>query len=325
MEVVSQDGTRIRMGPGQTQELGRAHGLSSVDKTISRRQVSLSILLAPSVGQETLIQFEVLGRNPIYVSQGGGVKIFRRFERGEMRDGDMFCVSAKNPVWYAIRKIDNGDEGGARRNDPESELGANLESGFDSRGFEDMGQAAVDFLGLDPVKEFGFLAIGHEFDSYPVKMIRDIKQWDWFLEEAKKDVDDEDEDEAKTGKKSSRRKRKKGTENDDEDWSAESEDDKSIIDKLRKSQKPKYMTRSKDRGKNSKKEDASKRKSPTVKETREIDDDEKDEDEDDETLGGFIVDDENMEDEEENRDEEENEIEEEEELVDEDEDEDEDE
>ncbi|CAA0822408.1 SMAD/FHA domain-containing protein [Striga hermonthica] len=319
MEVVSQDGTRIRIDPGQTRELGRTHGLSSVDKTISRRQISFSILLAPNVGQETLLQFEVLGRNPIYVSQGGGVKIFRRFERGEMRDGDMFCVSAKNPVWYAIRKIDNGDVGGARRNDPENELGANLESVFDSRGFEDMVQSAVDVLGLDPVKEFGFLAIGHEFDSYPVKMIRDIKQWDWFLEEAKKDIDDEDEDEGKTEKRSSRRKRKKGTENDDEDWSAESEDDKVIVHKSRKSQKPKYMTRSKDRGKNSKKEDGSKRKSPTVKETREIDDDEEDEDEDDETLGGFIVDDENLEDEEEIRDEEEDEIEEEE-LVDEDED-----
>ena len=79
--------------------------------------------------------------------------------------------------------------------------------------------------------------MGHEFDKYPKKMIRDIRSWDWFLEEHKEDSDeDEDEVSNKKAKKGKRRKRKKGGANDDEDddvWTGESEEDAELIKKLK--------------------------------------------------------------------------------------------
>ncbi|EYU45858.1 hypothetical protein MIMGU_mgv1a011229mg [Erythranthe guttata] len=268
MEVVSvaDGGSAIQVKPGQTRELGRGNGLNSSDTTVSRRQVSFFVPRVTN-NEEILLRFEVLGRNPIYVSRDGKVKVFRRFERGEMGNGDMFCVSAKNPVWYTLRKIENCGE---------------------------------DLTPLTFIAEFGFLVIGHEFDSYPTKMIRDIKNWDWFLEEARKDSDDdEDDNEGKKGKRSVKRKRKKGVENEDEEWMGESEDEKVLVNKS-KGQKGKYITRSKDRGKMS--EVTSKSKSPIGNRIGEVDDEDEEEDDDDEvdeTLGGFIVGDENLEDEEE--------------------------
>ncbi|KAL6563305.1 hypothetical protein OROHE_005892 [Orobanche hederae] len=314
MEVVSEDGSKTQIKSGQTRELGRANGLNSSDKTISRRHLSFFI---PRVAndQEIFLQFEVLGRNPVYVSKDNEVKIFRRFERGEMEDGDMFCASAQKPVWYTLRKIETCGED-VRRNDLESELAGDFESMSGFKGAEDLQPEGVHISHVDPVKEFAFVVMGHEFDSYPSKKIRDIKNWDWFLEEARKDSKDDD-DEYTEGNNSARRKRKKGTQNDDEDWTGESEDDKVLTEKSRKAQRPKYTTRSKDRAKPSGK-DPSKNKSSKGKEIRELEDEEdEDENENDETLGGFIVDDEKLEVEEEIDDEEENEEEEEDELADE--------
>lgn len=150
MEVVSEDGSLIQMKPGQTRKLGRAHGLNAADKTISRRHLSFFI---PRVAndQEIHLQFEVLGRNPIYVNKDNEVKIFRRYEIGEMENGDMFCVSVKNPVWYTVRKIQNGGES-VRQNDLESELAGNLESGFGFKGVEYLQPDGVDISDIDPVK-----------------------------------------------------------------------------------------------------------------------------------------------------------------------------
>ncbi|KAK4413786.1 hypothetical protein Salat_2791400 [Sesamum alatum] len=284
MEIEGADGSNIQIKPGQTRELGRAHDLNSSDKTISRRHVSFSVP-AFSDNQEIRLQFEVLGRNPIYVNKNNEVKIFRRFGSGGQS---------------------------VRQNDLESELAGNLESGSGLRGVEDLQQESVDISDIDPVKEFGLVVIGHEFDSYPKKMIRDIKNWDWFLEEAAKDCDMDNDEEKERG--STRSKRKKGIENEDEEWTGESEDDKVFISKSKKPQRPKYMTRSNERGKLTSK---SKSKSTAGKVIQEVDDEDgEDEDEDDETLGGFIVDDENMGEEEEAGDEDEEE-EEEEELADE--------
>ncbi|PIN20669.1 hypothetical protein CDL12_06650 [Handroanthus impetiginosus] len=293
MEILSTDGSKTQLKPGQTRELGRAHGFDSSDKTISRRQISFFI--PPfSHDQEIRVQFEVLGKNPVYVYKDNEVKAYRRFERGEMGNGEMFCVSAKNPVWYSMRKIENGAES-VRRNNLESELAENLEGAFGFKGVEDLQQDGVDISDIDPVKELGFVVMGHEFDSYPKKMMVDIKNWDWFLEESRRDSED-DEDEGRKRNGSRRRKRKKGTENDDdEEWTGESEDEKVVINKSRKKQRPKYMTRSKDR----ESKDRSRSKSTGGKKNRVVDDEDKeDEDEDDETLGGFIVDHENVEEEE---------------------------
>ncbi|GKA84798.1 hypothetical protein Tco_0806452 [Tanacetum coccineum] len=152
---------------------------------------------------------------------------------------------------------------------------------------------------LDPVKEFKFLVIGHEFDHYPKKMIRDIRNWDWFLEEHK-EYSDEDEDEVgnKKAKKGKRRKRKKGGANDDEDddvWTGESEEDAELIKKLKNDPKPKYTTRSKDQKKSKKGASTSKSGKHTTKSSAmDVDVEDDEEDAADETLGGFIVDDEDV-------------------------------
>ncbi|GJR95883.1 hypothetical protein Tco_0268057 [Tanacetum coccineum] len=70
---------------------------------------------------------------------------------------------------------------------------------------------------LQYLSEFNFLVIGHEFDHYPKKTIRDIRNWDWFLDEHKEEDSDEDEVSDRKPKKGKRRKRKKGGANDDED------------------------------------------------------------------------------------------------------------
>ncbi|KAH6821114.1 RNA-binding family protein [Perilla frutescens var. hirtella] len=280
MEVVTGNEPTTRIRPGQSHELGRAHGLDSSDKAISRRHISLSVAGATN-GDELRLQFEVLGRNPIYVLKDNEVKIFRRFERGEMGNGDMFCVSAKNPVWHSVRRIEDVAER-VRRNAVESEFSGKMEVDFGFDGVEDLDQVGVDISGVDPVKEFGFVVEGHEFDSYPTKMIRDIKNWDWFLEEKGKNSDD-DEEEGKNVKARRRGKRKKGAENDDDDeWSGESEDERVLMEKSSKAWKAKYMTRSVDHGKPSE-------KSPTRTKNGDAgEEDDGDEDEDDETLGGFL-------------------------------------
>ncbi|KAG6436704.1 hypothetical protein SASPL_101606 [Salvia splendens] len=38
---------------------------------------------------------------------------------------------------------------------------------------------------LDVVKEFGF--VGQEFDGYPKRMVHDIQNWNWFVEEEVRD------------------------------------------------------------------------------------------------------------------------------------------
>lgn len=155
MEIMSEDGYQIRMKPGQTQELGRSDGFKSPDNTISRRHISFFIP-RESNNQEIHLQFEVLGTNPIYLRRNDRLKILRRFERGEMEDGDMFCVSAKSPVWYTVRKFQNGSEG-VRRNDLESELKESLESGSGLKGVEYLHEEGLDISHVDPVKGLFFM------------------------------------------------------------------------------------------------------------------------------------------------------------------------
>ena len=99
--------------------------------------------------------------------------------------------------------------------------------------------------------------MGHEFDHYPKQMLHDIRNWDWFLEEPKR----------------------------------ESDDDKELVAKLRKVDRPKYSTRSKDCDKPHKETKGS--KNFLQKKTRGANED------DDETLGGFIVEEDDVEQEEE--------------------------
>jgi hypothetical protein len=144
--------------------------------------------------------------------------------------------------------------------------------------------------------EFGFLVMKHEFDQYPKGMIRNAKNWEWFLEEPSKESEDED-DSDETRK--IRGKRKVFKDNEDDEWTGDSEDDKGLVAKMGKGKKPRYSTRSKDkRGSNSnvKASNNSKRQKATGGDETVEDDD------DDETLGGFIVTDDEDEDEEQNND-----------------------
>lgn len=123
------------------------------------------------------------------------------------------------------------------------------------------------------------MVMGREFDGYPKKMVSDIRNWDWLIEELR---DESDCDEGRG------RKRKSIGKNDDEEWTGESEEEKEAITKSRKSQRPKYMTRSKDGGKPSK--DVGKVKPSAQRRNTSNEDSE-----DDETLGGFIVEDDELE------------------------------
>lgn len=159
MEIVSVQGSKskILIKPGQARELGRANGFNSSDRTISRRQVSF-FNPSRSQNQAHCLQFEVIGVNPIYVCRHGEVKVFRRFERGEMESGDLFCLCAKNPVWYTLRNVENGGER-VVENVPDSELAGSLESVFEFNRVEDLPTEDVDFLGVDHVKGLLFSCV----------------------------------------------------------------------------------------------------------------------------------------------------------------------
>lgn len=72
--------------------------------------------------------------------------------------GDMFCVSGKNPVWYSVRRIEDGAEG-VRRNVEENELVEEMDNDYGFEGLEDLDQLDVDISGLDPVKGLFFFFI----------------------------------------------------------------------------------------------------------------------------------------------------------------------
>ncbi|OIW03773.1 hypothetical protein TanjilG_30049 [Lupinus angustifolius] len=242
---------------------GRDHGFNTNDRTVSRRHV----LFQFNSESESRVSFQVIGKNPIWVlstNNDGTLRIFRKFEKGQLQFGDRFCLSGKVPIWFNLKKIELQE---GTENDDE-----------------------IDVSGIDVVKEFGFLLMGQEFDRYPKSMIRNVKNWQWFLEEPLKDSDNE-EDYGKE-RREMKRKRKNGKDNvEDDEWTGESEDDKDIVAKVRKGKRPGYSTRSKDcKGPNRGTKgsiNSKPKKATSVNETVE----EEEEDDDDETLGGFIVDD----------------------------------
>ncbi|CAH8316280.1 unnamed protein product [Eruca vesicaria subsp. sativa] len=296
MEIEGEDGTKLILKPGDKPIFGRGAGFITDDLTVSRRHVSLELKPFAGGTESGRVSLEVLGRNPVWVRKrepGEKIKTFRKSEKGEVKAGDRFCVSGQLPVWFTLKSRD--DEG-------KEERASNSESG-------------LDCIGIDPVKEFGFLVIGKEFDQYPKSRVRDVKQWEWFLEESTKGNSDEDDDDDgdKKGRKGLSKKRRKGNEDDDDDdWS---EEDKDLMVKSKRVVSPTYSTRSK---KKTKKEDVNASSSHAQRGRVDME-----EDEDDETLGGFIVSDEEAELEEED-DEPNTDDDDEEELVEDDEDEDED-
>ncbi|KAH7547154.1 chromatin modification-related protein EAF7 [Ziziphus jujuba] len=295
MEIVDEDGAKIAIPNGVKVVFGRGFGFNTDDRTVSRRHVELEVYDEAGGSQtEPRVSFEVLGKNPIWVRSrtDGEVRVFRRLEKGEMVPGDSFCVSGNRPTWFSLRKVGVGDEVEVE----EGETRALAVEGELAESFEDF-----DVSGIDPVKEFGFVVMGHEFDLYPKHKIRNMKSWDWFLEEPRKESEGDDEKFEKKVRTTGKRKKRKDEGNDDDDeWTGESEDDKELVVNMKKVNRPKYSTRSKDRDepqKYKKSSKISKQKKTYVA----------DEDEDQETLGGFVVGDDEVDQEETNDEEEEEE------------------
>ncbi|KAI3977818.1 hypothetical protein MKX01_008253 [Papaver californicum] len=306
MEIEGEDGTKIQLNKSSITEFGRGLGFQFDDRTVSRRHISLQISnLGEKNDGESRVSFEVLGKNPIWVLSNDTkeISVFRNLEKGELKVRDGFCVSCKNPVFFTLKIFGGFD----RKSEDEKEnrilkerdrieripVDTKMEGSIQSEG-----EGGFDASEIDPVKEFGFLKMGHEFDNYPKHKIRGIKDMDWFLEEQKQDSEDDEGNRAK--KRNRLGRKKKGNVMEDDDWTGESEDEKVSVSKMRMEKRPKYSkTRSKD--KNGKILDVGSSKSSSWNSTIHAndEDEEEDEEEDDETLGGFIVDDEGLDEEEE--------------------------
>ncbi|KAM3192068.1 hypothetical protein ACQJBY_069360 [Aegilops geniculata] len=304
-----------------TGDLGRGD-LVTADLNMSRRHVSLRLV----GGGEPRVAFEVVGRNPVLVrSSVGGDKVYRRVEAGELRAGDGLSLSLKAPSFWTARMTggEESAEAGAgaeaevdtavldvvarrekrtrERKERERERRAAEEameltkedvmaSGDDELD-EEVEDLKIDLESIDPVQEFGFLSMGHEFDNYPKGRIRPPKDWNWFLEEIRKGSDDEDDGDVSNTERKSRgrsganKKKKKRDGEDDDEWTDESEDGKdSLLTGASVKRPKKYVTRSKD-PKKPRKDNSKTENDDTVDEQDETDEDE----EADETLGGFIV------------------------------------
>ncbi|CAK8535936.1 unnamed protein product [Lathyrus sativus] len=260
MELEGEDGSKIPLESGEKALFGRGSGFNTDDHTVSRRHVSFQ--LNDSESGAPRVSFQVIGTNPIWVlkNNDGTLKLFNKFDKGQLELGDRFCLSGKSPFWFKLNKSQVSDT-----------------------------QIDIDQLDLsqiDPVKEFGFLGMGHEFDLYPKGMIQNVENWKWFLEEPSKESEDDDEDDFE-GMRKTKGKRKVFKDDEDDEWTGDSEDDKDLVAKTGKGKKPLYSTRSKDKGGAKRKKTSSLDKN--VEEEEEDDDDDND---DDETLGGFIVTDE---------------------------------
>ncbi|XP_065866873.1 DEK domain-containing chromatin-associated protein 4 [Euphorbia lathyris] len=265
MEIVGEDGSTVKLkddGSDSKAVFGRDSGFNTKDRTVSRRHVLFQLRNTENQ-TEPRVSFQVVGKNPLWLRSGDGerkIEVFRKLDKGEMGAGDCFCISSQSPVWYNLKKTEVEKEKDLGNDNGSERLNGNSES--------------LDISQIDPVKEFGFLIIGHEFDCYPNQRIRNPNNWDWFLEETKQDDDSDDEKKRKRGV---RRKRKKDEDEDEDgEWSDESEDMETAA-KIKRVGRPKYSTRSKDKNKGEeRKTDHSRMK---------VDDD------DDDTLGGFIVND----------------------------------
>ncbi|XP_042419022.1 uncharacterized protein DDB_G0283697 [Zingiber officinale] len=291
MEIESEDGATIPIERDSSTEIGRRPGLlglrrpSPPDCTVSRRHLSLRLVGGDSEDGPRVL-FEVIGRNPVVVCGcGGRPRVYRKSEKGELRDGDRLSLSLKNLSFWVLRR--RGAAPGAvdqkvvdavaRREKRTSERKKNeRKSVIEAIGAEEEDLehelAALDASQIDPVKEFGFLVKGHEFDRFPRHKIRSVKDWNWFL-----DRDDDDDEHEGIRRNRSLGKKKKGDDCEDEEW-ADVED----VVEMRNAIRPMYSTRS-NRAKKPKKHEQ--------EEEEEEDDDDHDDDDEEETLGGFIVDD----------------------------------
>lgn len=154
MEVEGDDGTKFVLPKGGKALFGRGSGFNTDDRTISRRHLSFQLkssLEKSDAGAEPRVWFEVIGKNPIWVlsKKEGAIRIFRKFEKGELEFGDHFCLSGKAPVWFSLKESEV-QKGKLRTLESENEVSESSGNGFD---IED-----VDVSGIDPVKGNGWFS-----------------------------------------------------------------------------------------------------------------------------------------------------------------------
>lgn len=142
MEINGEDGSKLRLEPGQQKYLGRENGFNPSDRTVSRRHVSFQLV---NLDDEIRVHFEVVGKNPIFVhyNKTDEIKIFKSFENGEMDSGDMFCVSGKKPIWFTLKRLELDD--GTSELELERQLGESL-------NVEELDVDSIDVPGIDLVK-----------------------------------------------------------------------------------------------------------------------------------------------------------------------------
>lgn len=114
MELEFAGGGRISIGRDFTSEIGRNLGLGlgfgvyASDRTVSRCHLSLR-----NLGDDgSRVSFRVIGRNPVWVCarDDGDKALFRNSETGELRAGDCFSLSLKNPKFIFVRTREGGEE-----------------------------------------------------------------------------------------------------------------------------------------------------------------------------------------------------------------------
>lgn len=160
MEIESCDGSKTLLIPGSITVFGRGAGVKDDDRAVSRRQILFQLHSSSSSdheGNNPQVHFEVVGKNPVWVhgSNSGGVKTYRCSESGEIGSGDMFCVSAKNPVWFTLKRIDFEAEGKrdtVRESLIGSELAGSLGRSHGQRGIEELEIDSINLSDIDPVK-----------------------------------------------------------------------------------------------------------------------------------------------------------------------------
>jgi len=107
------------------------------------------------------VSFEVLGKNPFWVyskNEDGKIGTFKRFQRGQLGIGDMFCLSAKDRVWFTVKEVEKEvvdereSKGGEIERRVNDELSQSLESSYGVKGNGDIGLDAVDVSSIDTVR-----------------------------------------------------------------------------------------------------------------------------------------------------------------------------
>lgn len=146
MEIESKSGSKIRLEEGsETLDFGRELGFISSDRAISRHHISFKLH-----EDRTRVYFEVKGKNPVWVRdrRNDEIRVYKRSEGGEIKNGDSFCVASKNPVWFNVKRIASENE-----DDSESKSELSLDEAFaETSGIEYDEVETGDISLIDPVK-----------------------------------------------------------------------------------------------------------------------------------------------------------------------------